>query len=95
MKNVLAPKSVEDFVNILNSPEKCSQFYSVTSDASNKGNRKMIPICVRYFDPSEGIENKLLSVFEWADETAHPKMKFYLKLLKVMTLIQITSLLKL
>ena len=70
VKNVLAPKSVEDFVNILNDPDKCSQFYSVATDASNKGNRKMFPICIRYFDPCKGIENKLLSVIERVDETA-------------------------
>ena len=38
---------------------------NVATDASNKGNKKMFPIW-----PCKGIENKLLSVTERADETA-------------------------
>lgn len=69
VKNVLAPKSVEDCVNILKDPSK-SQMFSVATDASNFKNRKMFPIMVRYFDPLEGIKNKLLDFIEQADESA-------------------------
>jgi hypothetical protein len=70
VKNVLAPKRVEDFMDILNDPTKCSQFFCVATDASNKGNRRLFPIRIRYFDPTKCIENKLLGVVERTDETA-------------------------
>lgn len=70
VKNVLAPRSVSDFVNILKDKDKTKHFFSVATDASNKGNRKMFPICIRYFEPSKGVENKLLNFVERADETS-------------------------
>lgn len=88
VKNVLAPKSVNDFVEILTSPEKSSQFFSLATDASNRGNRKLFPICVRYFDPSKGIENKILNFVEKADEIANSISSLLLESLKELHLNQ-------
>jgi hypothetical protein len=38
--------------------------------ASNTGNRKMFPVCVRYFDPCEGIQWKLLDFVQELDQSA-------------------------
>ena len=45
--------------------------FSVASDASNKGNRKMFPVCVRYFCVSDVLHCKLLDFYEDSDETAN------------------------
>ena len=70
IKNVLAPRSVCDFLEVLSDPEKCITFFSVASDASNYKNRKVFPVVIRYFDPFAGIRNKLLDFVEQADEAA-------------------------
>ena len=46
-------------------------YFSVASDASNKGNRKMFPACVRYFSVSDGVLFMLLDFYEDSDETAN------------------------
>lgn len=38
--------------------------FFIATDASNKKNRKMFPICVRYFDFDSEIENRLLDFVE-------------------------------
>jgi hypothetical protein len=70
MKNVLAPRSVQDFIDVLKDPAKSSNFFSIATDASNHKNRKIFPLVVRYFDPLSGIKNTLLDFIEQADETA-------------------------
>jgi hypothetical protein len=82
VKHVLAAKSVEDFVGILNDPTKCSQLFCVATDASNKGSRKLFSIRIRYFDPNKSIENNLLIVVERADETAISISEMLLEKLK-------------
>ena len=34
--------------------------FSIQTDASNKGNRKMFPLAVQYFSPECGVTNKML-----------------------------------
>ncbi|PSN58089.1 hypothetical protein C0J52_06518 [Blattella germanica] len=48
VRNIIAPKSVNDFVKILSSSENTKRLFSLATDASNKGNRKMFPVCLRY-----------------------------------------------
>jgi len=45
-------------------------YFSVATDTSNKGNRKMYPICVQYFSFTDGRLTKLLDFFEESSETA-------------------------
>jgi hypothetical protein len=47
-------------------------FLSFSPDASNKGNNRLFPLCVRYFTVKGGTGNKLLDFYESANETAHP-----------------------
>jgi hypothetical protein len=44
--------------------------FSLATDASNRSNRKMFPVCMRYFDPLKGVQNKLLDFVESAEETS-------------------------
>ncbi|CAM4598668.1 unnamed protein product [Leuciscus chuanchicus] len=64
-KDVLAPKAVADVVDVLTSGKPLP--FSIQTDASNKGNRKM-SLAVQYFRPETGIYNKMLDFGENADE---------------------------
>ncbi|KAJ8870184.1 hypothetical protein PR048_029198 [Dryococelus australis] len=64
VKNVLAPKSVKDFVDILSNEDNTRKFFSLATEASTYKNCKMFPVVVRYFDPCGGIQNKLLDFIE-------------------------------
>ena len=79
--NVLAPKTVRDILKELNPPpppaaaaDVCTcaapVYFSVATDASNKGNRKMFPVCLRYFNQDDGVQSKLLDFYEDSDESA-------------------------
>jgi hypothetical protein len=61
VKNALAPKSVQDFINFLKDLTK--------SNASNYKNRSIFLLVVRYFDPLTGLKNRFLDCVEQADET--------------------------
>ncbi|KAJ8867038.1 hypothetical protein PR048_032900 [Dryococelus australis] len=61
-KNVLAPKSVKDLVDILSNEDDARKFFSLATDASYYKNHS-------YFDPCEGIQNKILDLIEQSDET--------------------------
>ena len=50
--NILGPLSIKTHLKKIN--KKC---FSISSDASNKGNIKLFPIGVQYFDTNEGIVN--------------------------------------
>jgi hypothetical protein len=71
VKNVLAPRSVHGFIDVLKDPAKSSNFFSIATDVSNHKHRKIFPLVVRYFDPLSGVENRLLDFIEQADETAN------------------------
>jgi hypothetical protein len=43
---------------------------SLATDASSRINRKMFPVCIRYFDPLKGVQNRLLDFVESAEETS-------------------------
>ena len=66
VKDVLAPKAVSDVLKALTSP----LLFSIQTDASNKGNRKMFPFAVQYFTPESGVTNKMLDFIENPDESA-------------------------
>lgn len=44
--------------------------FSVSSDASNKGNTKLFPVVVHYFQLFDGVATHLLDFNEDSDETA-------------------------
>lgn len=64
VNTVLYPFSLELVLNEL----KDGTPFSIATDASNKGNRKMFPVAVQYFTPREGICFKILDFFEDAFE---------------------------
>jgi hypothetical protein len=45
-------------------------FYSLSNDASNRGNKKLFPVAVRYWTPKNGIEYKVLDFYDDPDETS-------------------------
>lgn len=51
--NVLGPSTVGEFC--ISPPEGEPVYFSLASDDSNMGNRKMFPVCVRYFSVSDGV----------------------------------------
>ncbi|EEZ97442.1 hypothetical protein TcasGA2_TC011273 [Tribolium castaneum] len=65
-ENVLVPFSVQLVLEDL----ETSSFFSIASDASNKGNRKLFPLCIRYFDVRVGIKEPILDFYEDANETS-------------------------
>lgn len=67
VKDILAPKAVGEVLNVLTSGPVP---FSIQTDASNKGNRKMFPLAVQFFRPESGITNKMLDFIENADESA-------------------------
>lgn len=60
---VLAPKAVQEVINKLKSAEDPRPF-SIQTDASNKGNRKMFPLAVQFFTAESGVMNKLIDFVE-------------------------------
>ncbi|XP_016665151.1 uncharacterized protein LOC107885900 [Acyrthosiphon pisum] len=68
--NVLGPKAESIVVSDLHDYIYDKVYFSVATDTSNKGNRKMYPICVQYFSFTDGRQTKLLDFFEEPSETA-------------------------
>lgn len=66
VKDVLAPKGVSDVLKTLTSETPLP--FSIQTDASNQGNRKMFPFAVQFFSPECGVTNKMLDFIENADE---------------------------
>ena len=64
-ENVLCPLSIEMHLKTIE--DKC---YSIASDASNKGNVKLFPIGIQYFDVKSGIVNFVLDFYEDPNETS-------------------------
>lgn len=65
VQNMLAPFSVE-----LLRKEMGNSFFSVAIDASNKGNRKPFPVCIRNFNPNLGLQDSLLDFYDDGNETS-------------------------
>lgn len=66
VENILGPKAQEMCVADL----KSAGFFGIGSDASNKGNKKLFPITVRYFSRSEGLKDRLLDFYNDNNETS-------------------------
>lgn len=65
VKNVLAPYSVENVLfDVGNGP------ISIATDASNKGNKKLFPVAIRYFSIKKGPTTFLIDFYEDNDETS-------------------------
>lgn len=62
-KNVLYPLSIQMHLNAITSKK-----FSISSDSSSKGNVKVYPIGVQYFDVSKGIINFVLDFYEDPNE---------------------------
>ncbi|KAH7982874.1 hypothetical protein HPB52_007873 [Rhipicephalus sanguineus] len=70
VKDVLAPYAVECIVEKLR-PAGRNLLFLLSTDTSNKGNRKLFPIAVRFYDVSgAGITDALIDFCEQADETS-------------------------
>ena len=54
-ENILCPLSIENHLMIINNKK-----FSIATDASNKGNVKLFPISIQYFDIKTGINNFIL-----------------------------------
>lgn len=59
IENDLTPYTVELLLEKLG-----EQFFPIATDVSNKGNTKMFPLCLRFFNPRKEIENHLLDFYE-------------------------------
>lgn len=62
---VLAPMAIDILLDELGDVN----FATVSSDTSNKGNFKILPVMLRYFSLKTGIQTKLIDVFRLDDET--------------------------
>lgn len=64
IQNVLAPAYRELIIKELsnNNNNRC-KYFSIGTDASNKGNVKTFPLVLRYFNKNVGVTSKLLSFF--------------------------------
>ena len=45
-------------------------YYSILTDASNKGNRKLYPIAVKYFDIKHGMWDRIIQFYEDSKESS-------------------------
>lgn len=79
--DVLSPMAVEEVIKVLKNDGNPLPF-SLHTDASNRGNRKMFPLGVQFFTPSAGIVNKVIDFVETADETADGIAKMLLSCLQ-------------
>jgi hypothetical protein len=61
--NVLFPHSIETNLSKL-----ANKKFSIAIDASNKGNIKYFPICIRFFDKKDGIQNFVLDFYSDSKE---------------------------
>ncbi|KAL4008598.1 hypothetical protein ACER0C_002450 [Sarotherodon galilaeus] len=72
--DVLSPKAIEEVIKKLKSGATPLPF-SLHTDASNKGNRKMFPLALQFFTPEAGVANKILDFVENPDESAEGIVK--------------------
>jgi hypothetical protein len=62
---VLSPFSIENHLQNLSDKK-----FSIATDASNKGNIKLFPVCIQYFSISEGIKNFVIDFYEDSNESS-------------------------
>lgn len=79
ISNVLAPASIKIVLNDLANDHS----FSISTDATNKGNVKTFSLVLRYFKKSVGVQTKLLSFFSLDNERSvdiaaalHSKLSF-------------------
>ncbi|XP_039356465.1 uncharacterized protein LOC120382989 isoform X2 [Mauremys reevesii] len=65
IENVLAPHSLKLAVQDIGSTS-----FSIVTDASNKGNTKLFPVAIRYFNKDKGSCTRIIDFLEDADETS-------------------------
>jgi hypothetical protein len=65
VENILYPKSVALHLSKLGDKR-----FSISTDASNKGNIKLYPIAIQYFTKEKGITNFVLNFYEDPNETS-------------------------
>lgn len=84
-KNVLAPYAIETVVKKIK--DQNSKF-SISIDASNKGNKNFFPLVVTFFDDEDGVVNYLLDFYEEPDETSQSTyiMNYLIKALEKLKL---------
>lgn len=68
VENILAPQSIEMVLTELGANNDCPISFSIATDASNKGNRKLFPIAVKYFDVNHGVKDRILDFYEDSQE---------------------------
>jgi hAT family C-terminal dimerisation region len=78
VEGVLGPYSVQQVLHDLDQDKP----FSLSTDASNKGNVKLYPVSVRYFCKKKGAVDRLLDFYDDHDETANG---ISTKLLSVLT----------
>lgn len=67
-RNVLKPFVIEQVLRDLNG--ELPLYFTLATDASNKGNRKFFPVVLFYFEKENGLTSKLVDFLEESDETA-------------------------
>lgn len=68
VENILAPRSFEMVHAELRASSDSPISFSIATDASNKGNRKLYPIAVRYFDVNQGVRDRILDFYQDSKE---------------------------
>lgn len=68
VKNALCPFAIDKAVIKLKCPTRIP--FSVSTDASNKGNRNFFPLAVRLFNFEDGVKDYLLGFYEEPNESS-------------------------
>jgi hypothetical protein len=77
-KNVLSPLSIENHLKSIQNKK-----FSVSIDASNKGNIKLFPLALQYFSINYGIENFVLDFYEDFNESSAAIYDNIIRILKL------------
>ena len=76
-QGVLFPLSLEMHLNAIKGKK-----FSIATDASNKGNVKMFPIAIQYFDIKSGINNFVIDFYEDSNEKSEGIYRHLIETLK-------------
>lgn len=82
--NVLAPLSVEMVMEEL----KTVDFISISTDASNHGDKKLFPVLIQYYSKELGIVVKLIKINALKNETSETVYDYITELLKKYNLLE-------